>query len=99
MATNQKHSNVYRLSTQRKGVDSLTCDIYTFNNKKFRLEIQASTELEAYTTAVSYALSCDVSEIRCVVLYKELPVDINADTKPLKVHLIPKNIIRGGHSH
>lgn len=84
-------NNVTKIKFNRASEKNYTCDIYTFGQKKYRLVIQANDQTQAYVYAVAEAFENEVSDVRCVVIFTQSPDNIDMDTQPLHVHLMPRS--------
>lgn len=91
--TTISNDNITKVQFQRKDETVYTADIYTFDNKKYRLEVSAKDQTQAHVYAMRDALEHGVKDIRCLVLFKQSPEHINVDTQPLHVHLVPRTAI------
>lgn len=86
--------NVLYVNFKRDEDREFTCDIYTYDQKKYRSIVRASSTTQAYDLATAEAYSYDVFRIRCVVLFTQSPDNIDNNTQPLKVFLLPRNVAR-----
>lgn len=88
------NENVLYVNFKRDEDREFTCDIYTYDQKKYRSIVKASSSTQAYDLATAEAYSYEVFGIRCVVLFIQSPDNIDKDTQPLKVFLLPRDVAR-----
>lgn len=88
------HKNVLYVNFKRDEEREFTCDIYTYDQKKYRIVVQASSTTQAYDLATTEAYTYDVFGIRCVALFTQSPDNIDRDTQPAKVFLLPRDVAR-----